>query len=304
MKSLALGLCFSCLVLVSQSALGSEVTLPPGTAVSVKLADTIDSARDTFGKQYSASVAAPVDIGGQTIAAGSRASIVLIHNNSGWITQLRALTVNGRTLQVSSGAGALVASAEANKPSPTASMLDRIGLAVATAPVSNQRVLLPPATELRFVLIGSATPARAIATTPRPRTAARTNPSTGEASAESRQEPGIPYLCRARDRSDRILPTSYYVADVFETSDDPKFVEKRWHEFLIATYPYRFANNPHAVIQCTRLPDLASERDARKQLEGELNSGNTQVVETRWHYTLGPPPAAPTKSAAAPPSHP
>lgn len=304
MKSFALGLCFSCMLPVSQAAAGSEVTLPPGTAVSVKLADTIDSARDTFGKQYSASVAAPVDIGGQTIAAGSRASIVLIHNNSGWITQLRALTVNGRTLQVSSGAGALVASAEANKPSPTASMLDRIGLAVATAPVSNQRVLLPPATELRFILIGSATPARAIATTPRPRAAARTNPSIGESIGESspgsQQEPGIPYLCRARDRSDRLLPTSYYVADVFETSDNPSFVEKRWREFLVATYPYRFANNPHAVVQCTRLPDLASERDARKQLEGELKSGSAQVVETRWRYILGPPPA----SAAAPPSHP
>jgi hypothetical protein len=87
---------------------------------------------------------------------------------------------------------------------------------------------------------------------------------------------------------------------VFETSDNPSFVEKRWREFLVATYPYRFANNPHAVVQCTRLPDLASERDARKQLEGELKSGSAQVVETRWRYILGPPPA----SAAAPPSHP
>src|SRR5207248_6337613 len=212
----ALGLCLACTPLVSQPAAGSEIALPTGTAVSVKLADAIDSARDPFGKQYAASVAAPVDTaGGATIAAGSRATVVLIHNNSGWITQLKALTVNGRKFDVASSAGTL-----ASKASPPSGILQQIGMARTSAPVSDQRVLLPPATELRFLLIRSATPARVAATTPRSRAPARIGASLdvsrSTSPSESQMESRIAYLCRARDRSDRVLPTSYYIADAFQ----------------------------------------------------------------------------------------
>jgi hypothetical protein len=270
------------------------MALPAGTAVSVKLTDTIDSAHDPFGKQYAASVASPVGIaGGDTIAAGSRATVVLIHNNSGWMTQLKALTVNGRKLEVSSSAGILAA-----KPSPAVGILQQIGIGSASPAGSPQRVLLPPATELRFSLIGSATPARVVAATPRSRPPSHIGPSLGMSSAVSRQEPsGIAYLCNARDTSNPVLPFSYYVADVFETSDDPASVEKRWYQYLVATYPYRFAKNTHAIIQCTRLPDLAAERDVRKKLEGESKSENGQIVETRWRYTLGPTPVPATSPA-------
>jgi hypothetical protein len=50
-----------------------------------------------------------------------------------------------------------------------------------------------------------------------------------------------------------------------------------------------------------RLTDPAAERDARKQLEGELKSENAEVVQTRWHYILGPPPRQITSSAASSP---
>lgn len=298
-KVLALGFCLLCTLLVSmrvfrmvqhdtektqtgafslftaspkmlpQPTAGSEIALPAGTVVSVTLADPIDSDHAPFGRQYAASVNI---IGGQAIAPGSRATVVLLNNNTGWLTQLTGLTVNGRKYQVFSGAGSVIATEQGSKASPPRGILGQVGLAPATAPTSNQRVLLPPATQLRFVLIGSTTAARAVAANPRPRPAARigTEPglSPAESIAASQQEPEIAYLCRASDRPDPALPNSYYVAVVFKTSDSQALVERRWHEFLVVTYPYRFANNPHATAPCNRLTDPAADLSAREKLEG------------------------------------
>jgi len=267
------------------------MALLAGTVVSVTLADPIDSDHDPFGKQYAASVNI---IDGQAIAPGSQATVVLFNNNSGWLTQLAGLTVNGRKFQVFSGAGSVIATEQGSGASPPRGILEQVGLAPAPEPTSNQRVLLPPATQLRFVLIGNTTVARAVAANPSHRPAARigTEPgwSPAESIAASEQEPEIAYLCRASDTLDRALPISYYIADVFKTSDSRALVERRWHEFLVATYPYRFANNPHATAQCNRLTDPAADLNAREKLEGELKSENAEIVETRWHYTLGPPP--------------
>jgi hypothetical protein len=92
--------------------------------------------------------------------------------------------------------------------------------------------------------------------------------SPAESIAASQQEPEIAYLCRVSDTPDPALPNSYYVPVVFETSDSQAVVERRWHEFLVATYPYRFANNPHATGQCNRLTDPAADLSAREKLEG------------------------------------
>lgn len=282
-----LGLSLSCFLLALQPCVASEVVLPAGTIVNIKLADKIDSARDASGKQYTASVAAPVAIAGnQTIPAGSRATVVLVHNNSGWMTQLKALTVNGRQLDVSSGAGTLATT----KPAPSSSIVQQMGLSHAGGIVSDERLLLPPNTELRFRVIESAMRGQLVASIPRSRHSARVSSSPEVAPAVPEKEAGIAYLCSAKDKSDRPLPSSYYVADVFETSDKPDVVERRWRQHLVATYPYTFANNPHAIVQCTRLADLAAEREARQKLDAQSKSENAQIIETRWHYTLGPPP--------------
>ena len=298
MRFLALGLCLSCMFLASQNGLSAEIVVPPGTAVSVKLSDAIDSFRDPSGRQYAASVDAPVQLaGGQTIATGSKATVELIHNNSGWVTRLATLTINGRQLQVSSGAGILP-----GKAAPEAGTLQKIGLVPTPVVTSGPRLVLASSTELRFLLIGNAKPAPLSVASSRQRSPARTSRPVATTPEVSEDEPGIPYLCRARDNSDRVLPVSYYAADVFRTSDSPAAVEKQWKEFLASTYPYRFANNPHAIVQCTRLADSAAERDARKQLESDPKLGNTQVIQTRWHYRLGPPfPAASTPSVAKAP---
>jgi hypothetical protein len=298
MKLLALGLCLACTLSVPQTGLASEVVLPAGTAISVKLADGIDTFRDPAGKQYAAAIDAPVKLAsGQILAAGSRATVALVHNNSGWITRLTAVSINGRQFQVSSSAGLLPA-----KTSATVGTLQRIGLVSAPAIPAAPRLVLAAATELRFELIANVTSAQVTKqvsrkAAPGHAAATRASRSLAFSAEEPLPESGIPYLCRARDNSDRVLPVSYYAADVFTTSDSPAAVEKRWREFLDATYPYRFANNPRAIVQCTRLSDIAAERDARRQLEDESKSENARIVETRWHYRLGPPPA-PAQPAA------
>ena len=327
-KLLALGFCLLCTLLISmrvfrmvqhdtektqagafslfiaspkmlpQPASGSEIALPAGTDVSVTLADPIDSDHDPFGKQYAASVNI---IEGQATAPGSRATVVLLNNNTGWLTQLTGLTVDGLKFQVLSGAGSVIATEQGSKARPPNGILGQIGLAPATA---NQRVLLPPATQLRFVLMGSATADRAVPANPRyrPATFIGTEPGLSPAQfiAASPQEPEFAYLCRASETPNRPLPISYFIADVFKTSDSQAVVERHWLEFLVATYPYKFANNRHANAQCTRLTDPAADRNARKKLEGEIEvPENAEIVETRWHYTLGPPPSPASLPAAS-----
>jgi hypothetical protein len=245
--------------ILPQPTSGSEIALPAGTVVSVTLDDPIDSDHASFGRQYAASVNI---IDGQAIAPGSRATVILLNNNTGWLTQLTGLTVNGRKFQVFSGAGSVIATEQGSKASPPRGILGQVGLAPA-APTSNQRFLLPPATQLRFVLIRGTTAARAVAANPRNRSAAGIDTEPGlspaKSIAASQQEPEIAYLCRASDTPDRSLFNSYYVAIVFKTSDSQALVERRWHEFLVATYPNRFANNPHATGQCNRLTDPAAD---------------------------------------------
>jgi hypothetical protein len=142
------------------------------------------------------------------------------------------------------------------------------------------------------VLMESTTPDRAVAASRRLQPASRIDTqrawSPASAVAASRQKPEFAYLCRASDTLDRALPIGYYIANVFKTSDDQDVVERRWREFLVATYPYKFANNRHASAQCIRLIDPAVDLNALKKPDV---SGNAEIVETRWHYTLGPPPS-------------
>ena len=274
--------------LLPQPASGLPAALPPGTVVSVTLTQPIDSARDAYGKAYEASVDT---IEGQPIAPASKATVVLVNNNTGWLTQLTQLTIKGRKFQVSSGAGSVVGAEQASEPTP----LLRLALgqsALSNARDSSQRVLLPPATQLRFALIETGTAGRTAAGNSHHATPAgglRAGLASGGVFVVSDPEPNTSYLCHASDVPDRELPLAYYIADVFETSDSRTLVEKRWHDFLVAFYPYRFANNPHATAQCNRLNDPASDLNAT--LDQKLKTENAQVIQTKWHYTLGPPPA-------------
>jgi hypothetical protein len=252
-----------------QPASRSELDLPAGTVVSVTLADPIDSGHDPYWKQYAASVET---VDGQAIAPGSRATVRLVHNNTGWLTQLTGLTIKGRKFEVLSGAGSVVATQQDSKASPSPGILERLSFAPTTKPASDQPVLLPPATELRFVLIRGTTPARADTAGPRHTPAAPmvTVPGLSPTAsiAASLQEPTTAYLCSASDRPDRDPPTFYYVALVSGISDSQALVERRWHEFLVATYSYQFADKPHATAQCYRMADPATALNGREGWKG------------------------------------
>jgi hypothetical protein len=325
MKVLALGLCSLCALLVFwvvqhdtkttqtpasgpskaspefrlQPASGSEMALTPGTVVFVTLADPIHSSIEPFEKQYAASVNS---IGGHEIAPGSQATITLLNNNTGWLTQLTGLTVKGRKFQVLSGAGAVIVTGQASNVNSSSGILKQIGFAPTSAPASNQAVVLPSGTQLRFVLAGSQTPVREVAASRHYRPAAagigtELGVSPVESVAAFAQEPEFAYLCRANEAPDRTLPISYYIADVFKTSDSQAIVERRWYDFLIATYPYKFANNRRVVAQCTRITNTAAARDVEAP-------GTAAIVQTRWHYTLGfPPSPAYLPAASALPLH-
>jgi hypothetical protein len=305
MKSIRVSLWLACTLLVCRIGFALDATPPAGTAVSVTLIDSIDSNADSAGKQYEAVLIAPIALpDGKTIPAGARATVSLVHNNSGWLTQLTAVTQNGHTVPVLSGGGTVIVPAQKNKPQTDPTLLSRLA-PQNTAPPAG-RIRLASSTQLRFFLVRTAVPI------PTPSPVRRRNTSVGRSSksgtlpAESgaaptrsrglpRQASGISYLCRASESSER-TPNSYYVADVLRTSDSPAVVERSWHAYLLATYPYRFANNPHASFQCARLDDAA----ALSRLQGEMNAGNAEIVRTRWRYTLGPPPADTTANPRLP----
>jgi hypothetical protein len=293
MKCLSLGICLACTLLVSRLGFGVEVTPAAGTRVSITLAEPIDSDHEVFGKQYQAFLTAPVALpDGKTVSAGARATVSLIHNNSGWLTQLTSIVVNGRTFAVSSSAGSIIVPGQQNKPDSSSDLLIRIGLGRGSTP-STGRIQLGSSTQLRFRLIGIATPARQPAENARRRPA---SPAEYSPAVSSPQPAGISYLCRATDESGH-APNPYYVADVQKTRDEPALVETSWRQYLVATYPYRFANNPHAVVQCTRLMDAAGERDSRRTVGESVNSNpdDPRTIHTPWRYTLGLPAAPSAK---------
>jgi hypothetical protein len=298
MKTSALGLCLLLTFCAARAAVRTEAILPAGTAISVKLADSIDSDRDPYGKQYAASIAIPIDVArSHTIAAGSPATVVLLHNNSGWLPQLATVTIDGKKFKVTSSAGMLITSGPkpANAPNLTLATLKELGGPAAIpagAPLpSGQRVRLPAATELRFILIGTADAAPVIRAASRH--TASTKPAAARAISKPAEEAGVPYLCRANDTPDRGVPITYYIADVFETRDDPAQVEKRWFQYLVTTYPYRFAHSSRSLAHCTRLEaDTFAQGDPLDRLQQEWRSENAQVIQTRWHYRIGPPPSA------------
>lgn len=280
MKYIGLALCFASIFALPQTSLCLDMTPRPGTGVSVTLAEPVDSDHDAFGHEYQAVLTAPLELpNGAVIPAGARATISLIHNNSGWLTQLTSIVANGRAYTISSSSGSIIAP-RSPQADLDAGLLIRIGLA-RRAPVTG-RIQLSSSTQLRFFLIGVATPVRAAInrsprSTPQPLAG-----STSAIQAAKARLGRVSYLCRATDESGQ-GPNPYYVADVQQTLDNPALVERSWRQYLVTTYPYRFGNNPRATIHCTRLPNTD------KTLQTSMNSEDAVAVHTQWRYTLGPP---------------
>src|SRR5579863_2540973 len=142
----------------------SQNTPVAGTTVLVRMIDAVDSASDAAGKQYRTSVTKPVNAGnGVMIAQGAAATVTLARNGSGWVAQLSSVVINGQAVAVTSNSASVTSAAQSaagNAASAVGSVLGGLGRArnvpaSVTAVATGQRVVLPPGTNLSFVLGGS-----------------------------------------------------------------------------------------------------------------------------------------------------
>jgi hypothetical protein len=155
---------------VPANSAGQAQSLPaPGTTLAVRILEAVDSSKDPAGKQYRGTVTTAVDGGnGVTIPPGSVAMLTLMKAQGGWSAHLQSVMVNGQVVNVASGPASVMGSAGAvtNAASTVTSMLGSFGgfghkppkpsgvQAVATG----DRVVLPPGTQLQFVLSGASAP--------------------------------------------------------------------------------------------------------------------------------------------------
>lgn len=146
-----------------------------GTILAVRMTEAVDSAKDGMGHQYHGIVTKPASAGGVPIPQGSMAIVTLSKNQSGWVAQLNSVLVRGQTMAVSSGPATLMNSTMGSAQNMAAGAMNTVSSALggfgfghkkpqtpsaAEAVASGQRILLPPGTQLQFVLTG-ASPASA-----------------------------------------------------------------------------------------------------------------------------------------------
>jgi hypothetical protein len=145
-----------------------------GTTVAVRLVEAVDSSRDAAGKLYRGMVVKAADAGnGTTIPAGSAAMVTLMKGQDGWSAHLQSVMVKGQTVSVTSAPASVMGSAQSTVANAANSVTSAIGSfggfghhnrpdAVA-AIATGDRVLLPPGTQLQFVLSGGGTSSGAAA---------------------------------------------------------------------------------------------------------------------------------------------
>ena len=145
-----------------------------GTTVAVRMVEAVDSSRDPAGKQYRGMVMKAADAGnGTTIPAGSVAMVTLMKGQDGWAAHLQSVVVKGQTVSVTSAPASVTGSAQSTVANAANSVTSAIGSfggfghhnrpdAVA-AIATGDRVLLPPGTQLQFVLSGGGTSSGAAA---------------------------------------------------------------------------------------------------------------------------------------------
>ncbi len=150
---------------------GQAQNLPAaGTTLAVRILESVDSSKDPAGKQYRATVTTAAEAGnGLTISRDSMATVTLMKDQGGWSAHLQSVVVKGQTVNVSSAPATVMGSAQgtaSNAVSTVTSMMGSFGRfghkppkpAGVQAIATGDRVLLPPGTQLRFVLSGASAP--------------------------------------------------------------------------------------------------------------------------------------------------
>jgi hypothetical protein len=152
---------------VQSNSAGQAQNLPaPGTTLGVRILEAADSSKDPAGKQYRGMVLKPVDAGnGNTIPAGSMAMVTLMKGQGGWSAHLQSVVVKGQQVNVTSAPASVMGSAQSSVASAANTVTSALGSfggfghkppkptgveAIATG----DRVVLPPGTQVQFVLSG------------------------------------------------------------------------------------------------------------------------------------------------------
>ncbi len=163
---------------VASSAGGQSNATAAGTTLVVRIMEAVDSAKDGMGHQYRGIVTQAADAASVTIPRGSPAVVILAKNQSGWAAHLQSVMVKGQTIPVSSGPATLMNSSLGSAQNMASGAMNTVSSALggfgfghkkphapseAEAVASGNRVVLPPGTQLHFVLNGvSSAPSAAL----------------------------------------------------------------------------------------------------------------------------------------------
>jgi hypothetical protein len=157
------------------------------------------------------------------------------------------------------------------------------------AVAAGQRVVLPPGTQLQFVLGGA--PAA-------PSAAALAAPG-GAAPAAS--QPRSAYFCQASWPDNASFPSAYYYTDVFPAAANLAPVQDAWRLYLAKAYSGRF-NLKYYSAWCSDAgppkPGQTYEQSVRNEANAKaFKAHNVEVVHANWEYTPDQAAAAPAKPA-------
>jgi len=265
-----------------------------GTMVRVRMIDAVDSNNNSPGHQYRATVTTAVDNGnGNAIPEGSTAIVKLAQTSSGWTAQLASVIVKDQTVQVNSSAATLTSSAQSsasNSINTVTSTLGNFGLGrqrnnspAAAAVVSGQRVILPPGTQLQFVVGENSAASSSESVT---QTALRTRDNNSERTASAVSSPSGNrqmqyYYCEAFPNQGK---KTVYFSPVFPSDADYPAILKAWLKYMDENY--KPANQPPMGGQCPVGATAAEMQDIRARFVSRSN-----VVELDWKYNAELSPA-------------
>ena len=283
----------------------------PGTIVTVRMIDAVNSAADPAGKQYRASVTKTVTAGnGVTIPQAATATVSLASNGSGYIAQLSSITINGQPVAVASSSSSVTSAAQSAAGSAVNAVNSVLGgfghhvsaPAGVAAVATGQRVFLPPGTTLSFVLSqppassdtmpaaqpAAAQPTMAVA-------AAAPTPAGSPAAANGRYvfcSTGHYASAPTNSFTSATEPATYFSEIFPETINYGLHVSVDWNNFL------QQKSLPHAQAGCDDAIGLSAAQAKKQQKEDEYRKEKKQVMETGWTYEPGAAPASATPTQA------
>jgi hypothetical protein len=149
------------------SAVGAQAAAASaaGTTLAVRMMEPIDSAKDGPGHQYRGVVTKAASAGSVMIPANSLVAVVLAKDQAGWSAHLNSVIVNRQLIPISSGPAKLTSSAQSmatGAMNSVSSTLSNFGFhknkqaSSVEAVATGNRVVLPPGTQLQFVLNSAA----------------------------------------------------------------------------------------------------------------------------------------------------